>query len=93
MTDKISKIVTQLGQEIISELDAMDELNIKTRITQAHQAIRDTKVELEKNTHYRHAKQVISDLSRGYRDVKKRQDAISEYCLFLLDEKGVGSGN
>jgi hypothetical protein len=86
--ERIAKIEGFLGKETAQELAALSSLDLKNRLTQARKSIRDAKDELEANPAYQDAKENVKALSSGYREVKKRQDAVTEYCLYLLEEQG-----
>lgn len=85
---KLAKKIGADGEDVVAELEAMDVADLNKRIAQANQAISDTKSELDENEKYAQAKLVTKDLSSGFRDVKKRQNAIIAVAVQLRKEKG-----
>lgn len=85
---KYAKIEKVLGKETLSELEAMSVEVLKDHVVAAEHAIYETIRELEANPVYQQHKDSIKALSEGLRDVKKRQKAIIEYALSLLQDKG-----
>ena len=55
---------------------------------QATKSIKQAKEELDATQEYQQLKADKSDLEGGLRDVKKRQNAIIQYSLHLMEEKG-----
>lgn len=86
--DKLAKKIGDDGKDIVAELEAMSLEDLNKRIAQANQSIADTKVELEGNEKYEQAKLSVKVLSSGFREVKKRQNAIIEVCVRLRRDKG-----
>lgn len=85
---KRDQIESLLGKETVEELQTMQPEQLKHRLTQAQQAIKQAQEELEANAKYQEAKEDIRHLSGGLKDVKKRQNAISTLVLELLEERG-----
>jgi hypothetical protein len=85
---KLAKLQAALGKSTVEELTALSPADLKARITNAHKAIKTAKEELDKSPEYNEAKEDVRALSQGFRDLKKRQHQVSDYCLHLLDEKG-----
>jgi len=86
---KIAKAIGSDGEDVLRELEAADDEGLNKRVTQASQAISDTKEELNKNLEYTQAKEDVKLLSSGFREVKKRQNAIIKVCLQLRRDRGV----
>lgn len=86
--NKIAKLQATLGKDTVDELDKYDSDKIKTRLVQAQKAIKQAQEELEANKAYQQAKADVSHLSGGLKDVKKRQNAMIQYGLYLLETKG-----
>jgi len=80
--DKIQKI---LSVEEFLEIDRMSPEQLKDRIVQAESSIKNTLEELEANPKYEELKEDLKALSAGLREVKKRQNAIIQLCLDLLN--------
>jgi hypothetical protein len=87
--EKIAKAIGPDAEEMLRELEAADVEELNKRVAQASQAISDTKEELNQNAAYVQAKDDVKVLSEGFREVKKRQNAIIKVCLNLRRDKGV----
>ena len=85
---KLAKKIGDDGEDLIAELEAMSVPDLNKRIAQANQAIAETKAELDKNEEYTSAKADVSLLSSGFREVKKRQNAIIAVSVQLRKDKG-----
>lgn len=79
-TNKLERI---LGVDTIRELEALDLLALNKRIAEANEAIQSTRAELDALPNYQQVKEDKKLLETGYREVKKRQDAIIKLCLEL----------
>lgn len=88
MATKLENARKVLGKQDLEELDKMDGEELKKRIVQANEAMREAHDELESNDAYQKAKADASALSAGKRDVNKRQNAVVAYCLHRLSESG-----
>ena len=85
---KLAKKIGPDGEEVLAELEAMDVADLNKRIAQANQAISDTKAELGENEEYVQAKENAKLLSSGFREVKKRQNAIIAVAVQFRKDKG-----
>ena len=85
---KLAKKIGDDGQEVLQDLEAMDLADLNKRIAQANQAISETKAELDANEDYEKAKNDVKLLSSGFREVKKRQNAIIAVAVKLRKDKG-----
>lgn len=85
---KLAKKIGPDGDAIIQELEASDVENLNKRVAQANQSISDGKAELDDNLEYKQAKDDVKLLSSGFREAKKRQNAIIAVCLQLRKDKG-----
>ncbi len=85
---KLSKIEKDLGKDFLEGLAAgqVDELRIV--ISNSAGAMKHAREELEANPKYMELKESLKALSSGMGEVNKRQNAIIQYCLHLLEEKG-----
>lgn len=86
---KIAKAIGTDAEDVLRDLEAADVEELNKRVAQASQAISDTKEELNKNPEYSQAKDDIKLLSSGFREVRKRQNAIIKVCLQLRRDRGV----
>jgi hypothetical protein len=80
---KYSKILEELGQEQIDEINAKSKAELETLIAESQDAIRTATKERDANPKYAEAKQAVKDLSEGLKAVKKRQMAKIELALRL----------
>lgn len=78
---KMSKIVKELGQQLVNEISTKDKAELEALIVEAEEAIRIATQERDANPHYQAAKQATKDLSEALRDVKKRQTAKIQLAL------------
>lgn len=86
--DTLSKLEASLGKDTVTELQALSPSGLRSRLTAAHRSIKEAKEQLNKSPEYNEAKENVKALSQGFRDLKKRQSSVSDYCLHLLQEKG-----
>ncbi len=85
---KIAKAIGPDAEDMLRELEAADTEELNKRIAQASEAIASTKKELGENPQYVEAKENVKALSEGFREVKKRQNAIIKVCLNLRRDRG-----
>ncbi len=85
---KLESIEKILGKEKIESLDSgqVDELQIT--ISNAAAAIKTAQDELDANPLYQELKENLKVLSAGMKEVKKFQNAVIQYSLNLIEEKG-----
>jgi hypothetical protein len=89
LTDKLlTKIEKILGKETMAELEALDSNMLKDHIVAAEHSIMEAQRELEANSKYQELKESLKALSEGFKEVKKRQNAMIRYNLSLLEDKG-----
>ena len=85
---KIAKKIGDDGEDVVRELEAMSVEELNKRIAQANQAIAETKTGLDQNENYVKAKETSKLLSSGFREVKKRQNAIIQVAVQFRKDKG-----
>ena len=85
---KLAKAIGPDAEDVLKELEAMDVADLNKKIAQANQAISETKAELNANPEYVQAKTDVGYLSSGFREVKKRQNAIIAVSIQLRKDKG-----
>lgn len=85
---KLEKIEKILGKEYIQELAPAPDDALKALIINAEYAIKQSIEELEANPKYQELKESLKALSEGLKDIKKRQNAIIQYALHLIEFKG-----
>ena len=82
---KLEKAIKVVGNETVSELEALSETELKQRIVGANEAIRAVCAELEANEKYQEIKESKKALESGRREVTTRQNAIIQIALNLLN--------
>lgn len=71
------------------EADRMDEEQLRDTIVQANNTKKRIQDEMKGDQKLNGALDIVKSLKEPYSDAKKAQDAKIEYCLRLLDEKGL----
>ena len=85
---KVEKLEKALGLETVQEMTSASVDELKNRIVQGEQAMVAAKAELEANMAYQELKASIKALSGGLRDLNKRQRAVIQYAIHLMESKG-----
>lgn len=85
---KLEKLEKTLGVETVSELVGLSPDDLAARILVAEKAMKQAQDELDANEEYQALVESKKDMEAGMKDVKKRQNAIVQYSLHLLEEKG-----
>ena len=91
---KLAKKIGTDGDEVLAQLEAMEVADLNTRISQANQAIIESKEALEKDlpngdkNPYMKAKEAAKEYSADFRDIKKRQNAIIALAVKFRQDKG-----
>jgi hypothetical protein len=83
---KLEKILKQLSSDVREEMDGMSEAQLEKVIVQSEEALEKATRERDSNPGYKSAKQAVSDLSAGLKDVRKYQGAKKGYALHRLKE-------
>ncbi len=81
---KLEKVIKAIGLETKSELDALGEAELKAKVVQANQSMKDVEDELDANEDYQNLLANKSAMEQGKKDVDKRQKAIVKYSLHRL---------
>ncbi len=85
---KQEKLEKVLGMDTVKELEALIPGELKAKVAQAEGAIKMVQDELDLNPQYLEMKENLKALSAGMKEVKKRQKAIVQYSLHLIEESG-----
>lgn len=85
---KLEKLEKVLGEETVAALSQSQVDELERSIVKAEASVKEAQEELEANPKYQELKESLKALSEGLKDVKKRQRAIVQYALHLLEEKG-----
>lgn len=85
---KLNKIEKELGKDTLSELEALDVTELKSRVTQAEMAVKQAVDELDANGEYQELLESKKAMEEAMKAVKKRQGCVTQYCLHLLQDKG-----
>lgn len=83
---KLARIEKILDEDTIKTLHESSYLEIHAAIVAADSSMKKAAEELEANPKYQELKENLKALSEGFREVKKRQNAIVQYSLHLLEE-------
>lgn len=89
---KLEKIEKILGRDTVEEMNSLDHVAVKEKIVSANSAIKQAIDELEANPEYQHIKEQLKAVSEGMKEVKKRQNAVIQYGLYLLLLDGLHKG-
>lgn len=81
---KVEKAVKLLGEEVVAEMEAMDEVTLRKRVVEANEAMRQVDEELEANEKYQECKENLKALTAGKKEVDKRQKAVIVLSLQLI---------
>lgn len=88
MTDKkLEKIKKKLSDDVVQDIEALDTPGLNKLIADAEQAIATAKEERDANPKYAAAKEAVTDLSQGLKEVKSYQRAKVELALMHLKER------
>lgn len=85
----IKKVVSKLPTGFAEDAAAMDADQLDAEIISAEETIRETEAEKAADEKLSGARELVRDLSAGYRDVIKAQRAKISYCLYLKEEKAI----
>lgn len=85
---KLKQIEKSLDKDKLDALLQSQPDELESAIVRADGAIKQASDELEANPQYIELKENLKVLSLGLREVKKRQNAIVQFALHLLEEKG-----
>lgn len=85
---KLEKILKILDEDTVQELNSADVEELKRRLIQSEQSIKQAKEEMEANPLYQKLREDLKVFRQGFGEVKKRQQSIISYCLIRLDETG-----
>lgn len=86
--EKLEKI---LGKEKIQELEAVTSSELKNTIVNSECTMKSAQDELDANEKYQELLVAKEALSAGLSEVKKRQNAVIQYCAHLLEESAENS--
>jgi hypothetical protein len=85
---KLEKLLKILDQVCINELESQSPDQLKSQITSCEQSMKEALDDLEANPKYEELKEGLKALREGLTGVRKRQNAVIQYALHLLEEKG-----
>ena len=86
MTKKLDKAKDTIGPDTLTELEALSPDQLKSKITEASEAMRKVAQELDDNPKYQDLKENLKALSEGKRETNRRQNAVILVCLSLLNQ-------
>lgn len=85
---KLEKLEKILGVDTVNDLKSAPKEDLDVSIIKSSQSIKEATEELEANPEFQRLKESLKAISEGLREVKKRQNAIIQYSLHLLEEAG-----
>ena len=83
------KILKKLTQEFIAAVDQMDSEDVKKRILTIEGHLYEIKRAKDEDVKLQQAKELAKDLASVYSSSKNEETAKLEYCLFVLENRGV----
>lgn len=84
-----SKYAKVLGEEWMQEADKMAPEELKKIIVEAANSISETEEKRDADMKLKEVKDMLKDLSSGYKDAIKYQNAKTKYALMCLEGKGL----
>lgn len=85
---KLDKAYKNLDAETIAEIEGLTEESLKSRITQANQAMQQVSDELDANDQYQELLESKKAMEEGKKEVNKRQNSVITVCLSVLAGQG-----
>lgn len=85
---KLFKLRKILPVGMPEEFDAMDEEALRKRIVDSEANIHDTEQAQENDLELQNLKERVKEASASYKDAKKAQTAIVQYCTLMLRKQG-----
>lgn len=85
---QIEKIIKALPVGVKDEMDSADAASLRETILTATATIAESAAEKAKDEKLAGAREIVKDISAGYRDVEKAQRAKINYAIFRLSEMG-----
>lgn len=85
--DKIAKLLKVCGEDVVTELAAKDEKDLKEIIVNAERSVAEAKAELEANPEYQRLVSELKDVKASFNELKKYQTAKKEAALEFLDRR------
>lgn len=84
-----NKYMKRLPQEFVDAINAMDENDVKQRILTCEGNLYEIASAKAADTKLTAAKEVAKDLSAPYTESKAIENAKIQYCLFVLESRGI----
>lgn len=85
---KLAQLEKILDADTRQELSTASVDEMRKRIAEAAGAIKTATDELEANPQYQELRESLRACSEGVRELKKRQNAIVQYSLHILEDRG-----
>ena len=85
---QLGKIQKKLGEETVQELDGLGADDLRKVIVRSQMSIEDTLTELKTNREYLKAKEGVTMMEAGLKEVKSRQGAKIKYAMHRMRELG-----
>jgi hypothetical protein len=84
-----TKYAKRIPQEFIDAVDSMDENEIKQRVLTCEGNLYEIASAKAADAKLTDAKEVSKDLSKPYAESKATETAKIQYCLFVLESRGI----
>lgn len=85
---KLERIEKVLGKDKMATLESGQANELQVTISNAAASIKQAQDELEANPKYQELKESLKAVSEALREVRKFQNAVIQYSLSLLEDKG-----
>lgn len=86
---RMHKLRKKVHPDVIEEVEAMDEEELRRRISQCETNVLESEKAKAADENLRALKEQVKEANAPYAETKKVQRAIAEYAACMLDKKGV----
>jgi len=83
------KVLDKVPGHLVDVIPTMKEDELRERIVSSEALIVDLEKGLEDSSRIKALKDELKDLTGGFRDAKKAEEATIKYCIFTLRAQGV----
>lgn len=89
LENRMFKLRKKIPEDLVEEIDAMDEGDLRQRISESECNILEGEKKKAGDTELNSLKEKVKEMMAPYNDAKKLQRAIAEYAACQLDKRGV----
>lgn len=79
----------KLISDWVGTAEAMDTDGLKKTIVDCQKSISETGLDMENDEHLNSLREELKIVTGGYKDVIKREDAKTRFCVHLLKSRGI----